>query len=137
MTLQPPTDPLPNAPRAAFARSLRGQGEPSEWTAAMLVRVVLQTADPAAQGRRAAEGAIDALVDGLLERLCTMSFRGEVVLGSECAPSHSIVDGTSAPLKIKILYKSKDHPDRKIAESLLIRKNRPELNSNVSSWPIL
>ena len=60
-------------------------------------------------------------------------------LGDHFTEKHgdSIVDGTSAPLKIKILYKSKDHPDRKIAESLLIRKNRPELNSNVSSWPIL
>ena len=48
-----------------------------------------------------------------------------------------VTHGSSIPLKIKVLYKSKDHPDRKIVESLIIRKNRPQLNSNVSSWPIL
>ena len=45
--------------------------------------------------------------------------------------------GSRIPLKIKVLYRSKDHPDRKIAESLMIRNTRPQLNSNVSSWPIL
>ena len=47
------------------------------------------------------------------------------------------VHGSSVPLEVKIMFKSKDHPDRKIAESLLIKRNRPELNSNVTSWPIL
>ena len=51
--------------------------------------------------------------------------------------SNSFVHGSSIPLKIKMMYKSKDHPDRKIAESLLIKKYRPELNSRISSWPIL
>ena len=41
------------------------------------------------------------------------------------------------PLTIKVLHKSKDHPDRKIAESLLIKEYRPALNHNISSWPIL
>ena len=51
--------------------------------------------------------------------------------------SNTVTHGSDVPLKIKVIYKSKDHPDRKIAESLLIRKNRPQLNSNVSCWPIL
>ena len=48
-----------------------------------------------------------------------------------------VIPGSNIPLSVKIIHKSKDHPDRKIAESLLIKRNRPELNSNVSSWPIL
>ena len=51
--------------------------------------------------------------------------------------SRSVILPSAVPLRVKILYKSKDHPDRKIAESLLIKRNRPTLNSNVSSWPIL
>ena len=51
--------------------------------------------------------------------------------------SSSVVSRSSIPLKVKVIYKARDHPDRKIAESLLIKKNRPKLNSTVSSWPIL
>lgn len=43
----------------------------------------------------------------------------------------------SIPFKIKVLYKASDHPDRKLAESLLIQKSRPHLNSNITSWPII
>ena len=44
---------------------------------------------------------------------------------------------SSLPLQVRVLYRSKDHPDRKIAESLLIKANRPHINSNLSSWPIM
>ena len=40
-------------------------------------------------------------------------------------------------LKVRVIYRSRDHPDRKIMESLIIQDDRPHLNSNVSSWPIL
>lgn len=43
----------------------------------------------------------------------------------------------SPPLKVKILTRAKDHPDRKIAESMYIRNVRPKLNDNMSSWRIL
>ena len=58
-------------------------------------------------------------------------------MGDHFGEHHSSSGVPSVPLQIKILYKSRDHPDRKIAESLLIKRNRPELNSNLSSWPIL
>ena len=59
-------------------------------------------------------------------------------MGDHFQASHSNISvGESIPLTVKIIYKSKDHPDRKIAESLLIRNRRPKLNSNVSSWPIM
>ena len=41
------------------------------------------------------------------------------------------------PLQITVIHKARDHPDRKIAESLLIQKHRPALNTNIASWPIL
>lgn len=59
-------------------------------------------------------------------------------MGDHFQVSHSNISvGDSVPLSVKVIYKSKDHPDRKIAESLLIRKHRPNLNNNVSSWPIM
>ncbi|XP_043195743.1 uncharacterized protein LOC122367039 [Amphibalanus amphitrite] len=57
-------------------------------------------------------------------------------MGDHFQECHSTHEG-GIPLKVRVLYKSKDHPDRKIAESLLIQKKRPKLNSNMSSWPIL
>ena len=59
-------------------------------------------------------------------------------MGEHFQASHSniSVDG-KVPLTVKVMYRSKDHPDRKIAESLMIRNHRPRLNSNDSSWPIL
>ena len=41
------------------------------------------------------------------------------------------------PLQVKILMRAKDHPDRKIAESMFIRMKRPKLNDNMSSWRII
>ena len=58
-------------------------------------------------------------------------------MGDHFRESHPGIDGENNPLRIRVLYRSKDHPDRKIAESLLIQKKRPHLNSNLSSWPIL
>lgn len=40
-------------------------------------------------------------------------------------------------LNLKILYRAQDHPDRKIAESILIRNLTPTLNTQGSSWPIM
>ena len=58
-------------------------------------------------------------------------------MGDHFNERHPSTDVPSNPFLLEILYKSRDHPDRKIAESLLIKRNRPELNSNLSSWPIL
>ena len=58
-------------------------------------------------------------------------------MGDHFKECHSSTDVPAIPIELKILYKSRDHPDRKIAESLLIKRNCPELNSNLSSWPIL
>ena len=41
------------------------------------------------------------------------------------------------PLIVKVLKKAKDHPDRKIAESMCIRDLKPRLNDNMSSWRII
>ena len=41
------------------------------------------------------------------------------------------------PLSVKILHRAKDHPNRKIMESLYIRQLKPVLNKNISSWFIL
>ena len=40
-------------------------------------------------------------------------------------------------LQLRILYRAQDHPDRKIAESILIRSETPTLNIPGSSWPII
>ena len=58
-------------------------------------------------------------------------------MGDHFRESHPGTDGGANPLGIRILYLSKDHPDWKIAESLLIQKGHPQLNVNTSSWPIL
>ena len=55
-------------------------------------------------------------------------------MGDHFREQHSATDAASIPFKVQIIHKAKDHPDRKIAESLLIKRNRPALNSNVSSW---
>lgn len=41
------------------------------------------------------------------------------------------------PLEVKVLMKTKDHPDIKIVESLCIRNKKPRLNDNMSSWRII
>lgn len=58
-------------------------------------------------------------------------------MGDHFRESHPQAEGHTVPLSIRILYRASDHPDRKLAESLLIQKNHPQLNSNLSSWPIL
>ena len=40
-------------------------------------------------------------------------------------------------LDLKIMYRAQDHPDRKIAESIVIRSSAPSLNTQGSSWPIM
>ena len=40
-------------------------------------------------------------------------------------------------LDLKIVYRAHDHPDRKIAESIIIRGRTPALNIQGSSWPIM
>ena len=50
---------------------------------------------------------------------------------------HQETAGDLSHLEIGVLYRERDHPDWKIAESLLIRQQRPSLYSNVSSRPIM
>ena len=40
-------------------------------------------------------------------------------------------------LDLKVLYRALDHPDRKIAESIHIRRRAPALNIQGSSLPIM
>ena len=58
-------------------------------------------------------------------------------MGDHFRESHPEADHKPSPIQVKVLYRAKDHPDRKIAESLLIRSHKPKLNTNVSSWPIM
>ena len=58
-------------------------------------------------------------------------------MGDHFGNTHPDASDISSCIDVSILYRAMDHPDRKIAESILIRKRRPELNSNVSSWPIM
>ena len=57
-------------------------------------------------------------------------------MGDHFGVSHPTINVSWNTLKIRILYRSQDHPDSKIAESLLIQKNHPLLH-NISPWPIL
>lgn len=54
----------------------------------------------------------------------------------ECHPSDP-VPPNSVPVTVKILQKTKDHPERKLTESLFIRKLQPSLNKNIASWRLL
>lgn len=47
------------------------------------------------------------------------------------------ISASSNILDMKILYRAQDHPDRKIAESIYIRRKTPFLNIQGSSWPIM
>ena len=49
---------------------------------------------------------------------------------------HQCIRG-EIPLSVEILQKTFDHPHRKMCESLQIRKQKPLLNRNVSSWHII
>ena len=46
-------------------------------------------------------------------------------MGDHFRDSHPPTERGADPLKLRILYRSRDHPDRKIAESLLIQKHPP------------
>ena len=52
----------------------------------------------------------------------------------ECHVTETLPDH---PLSVTILHRAKDHPNRKIMESLYIRQLKPVLNRNISSWFIL
>ena len=41
------------------------------------------------------------------------------------------------PIEVRVLKKTRDHPDRKISESLYIRDRKPVLNDNLSSWRLM
>lgn len=41
------------------------------------------------------------------------------------------------PLELKIIHRARDHPDRKIAESIIIQDRHPSLNVQGTSWPIM
>ena len=58
-------------------------------------------------------------------------------MGDHVRTAHPEADCSSSSVEVRILYRAMDHPDRKIAESLMIRDRRPCLNSNVTSWPIM
>ena len=51
--------------------------------------------------------------------------------------THDEIASKRCLLTLKILYRAQDHPDRKIAESILIRSATPSLNTQGSSWPIM
>ena len=57
---------------------------------------------------------------------------------SECHAGMSKAEKLAdPPLEVRILKKTRDHPDRKITESLYIRERKPGLNENLSSWRIM
>ena len=58
-------------------------------------------------------------------------------MGDHFRTAHPQAGHTLQPFEVKVLYRASDHPDRKIAESILIRKHQPKLNTNISSWPIM
>ena len=57
--------------------------------------------------------------------------------GDHFVSHHAQHDQLPTPLDVGILYRARDCPDRKIAESILIRDQRPPLNVQGSSWPIM
>ena len=61
--------------------------------------------------------------------------REETPFGSH--QGHHDVQLNSSNLSLKILHKAKDGPDRKIWESIFIKKLRPTLNTQTSSWPMI
>ena len=57
--------------------------------------------------------------------------------GDHFRERHSDITLPENPLSIKVLHRAKDHPNRKIMESLYIRQLKPALNRNVASWFVL
>ena len=66
-----------------------------------------------------------------------MNRKEDTPMGDHFRTAHPGIDITAPPIGAKVLFRARDHPDRKIAESLFIRNLRPVLNSNVASWPIM
>ena len=66
-----------------------------------------------------------------------LSRKKDTPIGDHFRLTHPDADDTLSPFDIKVFYRAKDNPDRKIAGSILMRKRQPELNSNASSWPIM
>ena len=58
-------------------------------------------------------------------------------IGDHFRKEHPNAQRDKSLLRVKILKKTKDHPDRKITESLYIRDTRPAMNENLMSWPLL
>ena len=63
--------------------------------------------------------------------------KADTPMGDHFRIEHPEAEFVPSLMTMKVLYHARDHPDRKIAESLLIKKHLPELNSNVTSWPIM
>ena len=58
-------------------------------------------------------------------------------LGDHFLAAHTQDDASGVLLRLRVLYRANDHPDRKIAESIIIRNRKPHLNTQLSSWPIM
>ena len=71
--------------------------------------------------------------------LAAKNLTPDTPLGDHFIEKHStdIISRQCVPVTVKILQSAKDHPERKIAESLQIRKLKPIMNRNVSSWRLL
>ena len=67
--------------------------------------------------------------------IAEINMRGRQWPGCHFRIRHARTSIAHIPLRISILHGSKDHPDRKIAELILIRKNWSKLN--LSSWPFM
>ena len=63
--------------------------------------------------------------------------KDETPMGDHFRTAHPEASHTPTTIQAHVLYRAKDHPDRKIAESMLLRKEKPKLNSNTASWPIM
>ena len=55
----------------------------------------------------------------------------DIPMGDHFGNVHPDASDIPSCIDVSVLYRATDHPDRKIAESILIRKRRQELNSNV------
>ena len=58
-------------------------------------------------------------------------------VGDHFRKKHPAASKNKSLLGIRILKRTVDHPDRKITESLYLRDNKPVMNENMMSWPIL
>ena len=63
--------------------------------------------------------------------------KADTPMGDHFRIAHPSTNSTPPPFDAQVVYRATDNPDRKIAESILIRKKQPKLNANVSSWPIM